>query len=58
MHDVLLTTLYQERLHFQKINYNHFHQSLIGLTVIDAELCGEDHGSIPHNCDREDALSS
>jgi hypothetical protein len=26
--------------------------------VIDAELGREDHGSIPHNCDREDALSA
>jgi hypothetical protein len=27
-------------------------QSLVGLVVIDAELDGENHGSISRNCDR------
>jgi hypothetical protein len=38
-----------------KLNSN---QSLVGLVVIDAELDREDHGSIPHNCDREKARTT
>jgi hypothetical protein len=43
---------------FTPLAYKKFrkiHQSLVGSVVIDAELGREDHGSIPHNCDREGA---
>jgi hypothetical protein len=35
--------------------YNAINQSLFDLVVIGAELGRDDHGSIPHNCDREGA---
>jgi hypothetical protein len=31
------------------------HQSLVSSVMIDVELGMEDHGSIPRNCDREEA---
>jgi hypothetical protein len=35
-----------------------FYQSLVGSVVIDIELGRENHGSIPHNCDREGAKTT
>jgi hypothetical protein len=32
-----------------------FNQSLVGLVVIDVKFGMDDHGSIPHNCNRRKA---